>query len=99
MTPDEKLRALVERAGSNGWLDANTALNELKGMPEWSVSNQTPFVVAVIFNHDFARALFGEDIVQSTTRLEEYRRYELVLMQAVISDNPIDYMYSVIFDV
>lgn len=68
-------------------------------------------VATVIFNHDFAKALFGEamftqyvDNIQGFPGKDardegtiEMYIYEYHLQQAVISDNPIDYMYQAVF--
>jgi hypothetical protein len=59
----------------------------------------------VIFNHQFARALFGEKSVAHSgimksgkfTNPQPYSAYKLHLQQAVISDDPIDYMYKIVF--
>lgn len=59
---------------------------------------------AIIFNKDFTRALFGEEpeYEMDLYRPEGYqinlKNFEWHLQQAVISDDPIDYMYHAVFD-
>lgn len=59
-------------------------------------------VYSFIFNHDFAKALFGETrLIEETTKGTKTGRFVLFdqdwqyhLQQAVIDDNPIDYLYK-----
>lgn len=110
MTQAEKMEALVQRAIE-------------RGFKHWSFSNALPGkeldVAAdggvseydILFNHDFARALFGEDKIEvygglwtkgipkpTTIELHQVDAYLHHLQQAVISKDPIDYMYKVVFN-
>lgn len=66
----------------------------------------------MLFDKDFARALFGEDLIETGLIEDWYRESEMSdieitqqelpafqyrLQQAVISDNPIDYYYDQVF--
>ncbi len=52
----------------------------------------------MLFDHDFARALFGEERRSSRpTGFGSYQEWNYQLMQAVISDNPILYMYNAVY--
>lgn len=113
MTQAAKLEALVRRAVECGLkgpipyanLDADTkytfirseGLVEVLTAPK-PISQRWLFG---IFNHDFARALFGEEpcefdsmmIVMQSPPVE----WIYHLQRAVISDNPMDYMYKAVF--
>lgn len=75
MTDAQMLEALMKRASDSSY-----------GGPSYQdyLHFDSVHLNDIIFNHDFARALFGED---------NYDR----LMQAVISPNPIKYMYEAVF--
>lgn len=99
MTQADKLEALVQRARSNGW--------DMAAYADWA-QGATHLVhgtnwYALTFNHDFARALFGEkpeyemDLYSPDNYQLNLNCWEWHLQQAVISDDPIDYMYSVVF--
>jgi hypothetical protein len=118
MTQEEKLKALVKRAMEGGlkpkhfsWIpeDEQALLNY------WFTADNYK---AVILNHDFARALFGnqfdESVAQYIPKTGEsdnpsdikdwYGKahyngptFEYHLMMAVISPDPIDYLYNVVF--
>jgi hypothetical protein len=113
MTQAEKLEALVRGAVGNGYA------NDYR----WRVFNgrlineddDYAHSAPLIFDHDFARALFGEGEPRKyngfnleTGKMlteEEKARYlpkqqplwQSHLQQAVISEDPIDYMYKAVF--
>lgn len=134
MTNAQKLEALVRKAIENGWpvpwMDFNLPKYDDYGVED--SGDRWPYP-AILFNHDFARALFGEEemffgvmelgseeteIVARIFRqprwftLEDVKKHRPVrevfytrmpmcdyhLQQAVISKNPIDYMYKAVFD-
>lgn len=93
MTQADKLEALVRKA---------------RQQPDWKWYPQEESVNDILFNHDFARALFPSDkkwVVTSTTHTERTMYAHSKLMsdadhhsqQAIISDDPIDYFYQAIF--
>lgn len=105
MTQAEKLEALVQKARELGWSkhDIWMVRENTKGYLKLI---QLPYCAAVeyewdvehkLFNKDFARALFGiapTDIKGFELQMPEFKRQ---LQQAVISDDPIDYMYRAVF--
>lgn len=108
MTQSEKLKALVQKATDNGlvtplfsWISEDyQAL-----LDYWFTADNYK---AIIFNHDFAKALLGDDtiyiadILESPTEgdagwEERLDSWEYHLQQAVISPDPIDYLYKAAF--
>lgn len=87
MDMNEKLESLVQEAIENGW-DSST-------LPSGDyINSMDHHHEELIFNHDFAKALFGEGVSDfNNTPMFEYQ-----LMRAVVSPDPIDYMYDVIFN-
>ncbi len=108
MTQAEKLEALVRKAVEGGykndyrWSFANGHLNN----EDEDYAHPYP----LIFNHDFARALWNNDshmiqnaideaIENGTNKTRVLRpTWEHHLQQAVISEDPIDYMYKAVFN-
>lgn len=107
MTQSKKLQALITRAIDGGWKNEemysfdtrvgsglfNPGIGEYGGHEHENV---------LIFNHDFAKALFGEEeegteFIEGVYGEQSKRRWQYHLQQAVIADNPIDYMYGVVF--
>lgn len=109
MTQSEKLEALIERAVEGSW-DAENYI-------AWKNGNRENILAALvrdevwkqfIFNHDFAKALFGDDtvyvadILESPTEgdagwQESLNSWEYHLQQAVIDSDPVDYLYKAVF--
>lgn len=99
MTDAQKLEALIQRAiegefNFDHWRRRNRLAEGEK--PNGDVET------SLIFNHDFARALFGdtwtsENCQEVSYEEMDYKPWEYHLQQAVISDNPIDYMYQAVF--
>jgi hypothetical protein len=109
MTQSEKLEKLVEYAIENGFeLKDWDRLPEVPGAKQMFI-NTLGDAKTLIFNHDFAKALFGKEEIcitceQSRTHVAyrcDFPAYELTyrhfLQQAVIAPNPIDYMYKEVF--
>jgi hypothetical protein len=121
MTQAEKLEALVNSVVEHGFISKNFAwISEDKQalLGYWFTADNYK---AVIFNHDFARALFGEkfvclndgrDVDQEEAMDTPWRvsceyengdygcaveAFKWQLQQAVVSDDPIGYMYGVVF--
>ena len=106
MTQADKFKTLLTKAIANGYVAETGTFDNVDGTNadyitrmvfEPCCAEDGICLYHIIFNHDFARALFGDKVIHSVTRLEKYKKYELVLMQAVISDDPIDYMYKAVF--
>jgi len=103
MSQEDKLKAIISKAVEGGWDEASMpwklSFNEL--LEEG--------IYSYIFSHSFAKAIFGQEEVNANDYLEElgkvedmnpYRiglwlpKFEVHLQQAVISPNPIDYVYG-----
>ncbi len=116
MTQSGKLGALIELAFERGWefdnLDkwhvetrrkTNTVMNNWYQFV-FTHPNASPQIIdaeRILFDHDFARALFGEcdnwidgEDFDQVIPMNGFERH---LQQAVISDDPIDYMHKVVF--
>src|SRR5882757_9495691 len=121
MTQAEKLEALVRRAVELGFKPDSFSWipeDEQALIDYWFTADNYK---AVIFNHDFARALFGEKFVcardgqevdQEEAKDTSWRvscdyengdytfaveAFKYHLKKAVISKDPIDYMYEAVF--
>ena len=110
MTDAQKLQALITRAIEGGF-DLGKCGREmnfehfLKGSDRdiyfSPVIAMKGYSYGVIFNHQFAKALFGEERmpwVASDLRQHPPLEWHYHLQQMVIADNPIDYMYGVVFN-
>jgi hypothetical protein len=121
MSQKDKLQALIQRAIDNGfsWDNYIKAMGYyLDTTPSSLFGQYLGFVVpkeivyVLIFNHDLAKALFGNgpncaycsepphNVHPSScpegNNIWPYL-WEYQLQQAVLANNPIDYMYEVIF--
>jgi hypothetical protein len=107
MSPQEKvIQAAVNKALSNGW--EHEALNSdthtsLDISTEWGRLYSHP--KEFIFNKDFAKALFGEELIltagvvdqHTMKRVSIYRTAYLAFLQdMVIADDPIKYLGKVL---
>lgn len=98
MTDKEKLEALIHRAVKGGF-DEDTVDFVWKGEPTFEGYN---YPQCLIFSHNFAKALWGRETDSPYCGDIEYRGtpdllWQYHLQQAVISTNPISYMYSTVF--
>lgn len=88
LTQDEKLEALVNKAFENGW-HGSVVSPDIEFFPEhW------------IFQHKFAKALFGEELGPWKKYAHcEHRKtaWRYFLQEAVISEDPIGYFYEMVF--
>jgi hypothetical protein len=105
MTDAQKLEALITRAIEGGWDDVLLNLEvwspHLRKLVTESYEqfDERP-IDAFLFNHKFAKALFGEERmpwIASDLRQHPPVKWQFHLQQAVIADDPIDYMYGVVF--
>ena len=104
MTQSEKLQKLIQKAIDGGFKGKG-----LLSPPSSQFIVDPREIPLLIFNHDFARALFGEEpeygIRRYSSSAGEITRqdagmfipWKLHLQQAVISDDPIGYMYDAAF--
>ena len=118
MTETDKLSALVERAIENGWVPDRYDETERRSselnyefVAIWYDFRSYPENYKLfIFDHDFARALFGDKKIEvyggawtkgmskpTTIELHQVPAYLHHLQQAVISTDPIEYMYKEVF--
>lgn len=109
MTDAQKLEALIQRAIEGGYTysgcyqDFNGKLMLDMKEEQWVTVFEAENDYSIIFNHDFARALFGDtpEYEADLYRPEAYqitlKHWEWHIQQAVTSDNPIDYMYQAVF--
>lgn len=117
MTRADKIRALVQKAIDGGW-DAHGWPNwaiwgedtiifydktQEEDDTKWVRRGNELELNTVIFNHDFARALFGDGETKDHYggEVEFYdfggKDFRYHLMIAAISDNSIDYMHKAVF--
>ena len=123
MTRIEKTGALVRKALDSAWdydrcplSDDESKLVEVilrNDQKSYGFSDQIG-ISNIIFSRDFARALFGEELIQypegdtytvtaklnptpDFARSDELFVFQYHLQQAVISDDPIGYMYKAVF--
>lgn len=113
MTDARKLEALIQRAIEGGW-DVPIGAKFVRLVPpfedyiEFTSEHQKEYhesVYAVLFQHSFARALFGEDQLFREEHEDDPDipfvflglRWQYHIQQAVISPNPIAYMYEAVF--
>lgn len=123
MTQSEKLQKLVDQSISNGYekfIHVNLKDQKMADRFEatqfqvtWFVRGGYPKFVqdtySLIFNHDFAKALFpgmitfpkaqfdtldGERFIEYAGGMDAWQHH---LQQAVISEDPISYMYEQVF--
>lgn len=108
MTNEEILRAAIEKAVMNGWEPINIELMrkyESVDLPE--VLSKTVDYRRFIFDHDFAKAFWGEELVcaedsplhmaeDSECKYCEYPRvveaWQYHLQQMVLEEDPIKYL-------
>ena|SRR5687768_10370284 len=105
MTNNDKLKALIDKAIEGGWHDVGTFYRD--GQMTTYVDQNTAY--ALIFNHNFAKALFGEPVTIHPTDTSHgvllNGVFEMTtlgwkdhLKRAVVSEDPISYMYGVVYD-
>lgn len=119
MTQAEKLEALVRKAAGQSWvypgkeigLDLDRDMRFSDNRMIWTGDDWWSWQ-EIIFNHGFARALFGDGpncaycgfgphMMHPRPCIEGSNiwpyLWEHHLQQAVVSDDPIDYMYKAVF--
>ena len=88
-----KLKKIIKYAVERGWKGYWEDLPEA-GIPceSHSVESSETCIYTLLFNHDFAKAVFGEKGVAA------WIAWKWHLREAVISKDPIDYYYKYISD-
>lgn len=113
MTDKQKLEVLVRKAVEGGyclweigrdWTTENEITFHMRYINEQDggVFGLSAACYAILFDHDFARALFGtepcgEGLVEMDDRMYDKPLFQYHLQQAVIAPNPIDYLYKAVF--
>jgi hypothetical protein len=113
LTNQQKLERLIGKAESNGWgyirdVGAEVHIGKLGRLGLLVGGFFMPYE-EIIFNHDFAKALIGTrekyideelevtNIIVSGSPHVYGEEWELVLMMAVVSPDPISYIYEQVF--
>jgi hypothetical protein len=96
----EILFKAVDRAIKNGWKgwrfhvnDAVTVGMEADHLVRYMIRTQKP-LEPLIYNKDFARALWGDTLVHGDGTLDTYKMWEFNMMRMSISDDPLAYIGS-----
>jgi hypothetical protein len=125
MTQAEKLGSLVKRAVKQGYDPTELTTGSKQDKGRYLVKMTKPSQIrGLLFDHDFARALFGEQKVEiwiddSATSYEGpqpllggtahypyhegagmefvFKAWTFHLQMAVIDEQPIDYLYGIVF--
>lgn len=103
MTKAEKLEALIQKAIDGGWAHEDYPKTP-KDILDWYEGNANDF----IWRHDFAKALWGEEIAQDLKAITDYTSrdqwikslvpvWQYHLQQMVIADDPVEHAYKSIF--
>ena len=107
VTDTEVLEACIQKAIEGGWEEPNgntLQVDEKGNIYCFLKDNEGDTSIRaygcqfglekIIFNHDFAKALFGEEINDEEYRYTSYEipMWQYHLQQMVISPNPIDYL-------
>ena len=92
MTNQEIIKKAIEKASKNGFKLKNKHLEETSYGADYNI-------FSIIFSHDFAKALFGEEIIKMSvgdsmgiTHQMLWKSYLYELQQMVISEDPIKYL-------
>lgn len=98
MTNQQILEKAIKKAIAGGWVDGRLAIKELNAKPEFALSTFWPLV---IFNHSFAKALWGDsdhNIVRASRNFSNetidiyVTGYKFHLQRMVIAEDPIKYL-------
>lgn len=108
MTQSQKLEALIHKAVDGGF-DKGVAASWIRQLITDDPETTRRFAPMLIFNHDFAQALFGEEelgiantegfdngAAQMFSRIIK-PGWKRQIQNMVIADDPIDYAYNSVF--
>lgn len=92
------LERAIQKAIEGGWNGAKPVYDE--AMRQWYTSDAdggyiVPSMIEIIYSHDFAKALFGEETLVGAADGEEktfWAAWKLHLMRMVIAPDPIKYL-------
>lgn len=88
MNRQEILERAISKAIEGGWKDSYIDSQDLK-----NILDNDPFILPIkglIFNHDFAQALWGEQEIEAEDTYMHAWAYHL--RQMVVADDPIEYL-------
>lgn len=106
MTNQEILEKAIQKAIESGW-NIFVTYNVTDGLGAWATVNpeegkewQSKIIYwqpleSIIFNHDFAKALWGESVLPMSIdpkRMVRYEHWKYHLQQMVIAEDPIKYL-------
>lgn len=92
-TDEQILTKAIEKALAGGWKFRRVdMLNAPVELAEWALNPLEPRYPSLIFNHDFAKALWGEDSNFFPDIDNWQPEWEHHLQQMVIADDPIKYL-------
>lgn len=97
MTPQQKLQYIITKAIEGGWSadDGYTPDNLAEYMLSDSLNNAGYPLETIIFNHDFAKSIWGEEYMSGGDYYDPtLPAFEYHLQQAVINPRPINYIYE-----
>lgn len=90
--PEVMLKAVIDKARKNGFdseiVDFSMRVYGIEHLCT-SHNGYTPFYCELLFNHDFAKAYFGEDPMN-----EDSFAWKEALKEAVLSENPLLYYFE-----
>jgi hypothetical protein len=101
------LQKAINKAAYGHWPDAGAASAQLASTPEWSLGDETPFVMSLIYNKSFAQTIWGDGPTCAYCRVTPHMQHytpcpegkniwpylwEYHLQQMVISKDPLDYL-------
>jgi hypothetical protein len=107
MSNEQILTAAIDKALDNGWQATGWWLNVFRTykyqnhLSEWSSPTDTVHVFALIFDHDFAKALWGEEDILLEYQLPPashvtdrfiMESWQYHLQRMVIAEDPIKYL-------
>jgi hypothetical protein len=108
MTNTEKLTKIIERAIENGWdsfdatdwfkvYEARNGRIQVEFRPHVNAMGLFYDYTAIVFGHEFSQSLWGKLPKIWDTEDDYLENWQFQLQEAVISKDPIEYIYSSIY--
>jgi len=107
MTQEEKLKKVIEHVG---WGKKTMPADDVNNKDchfenytgfDWQCVLEFKSYYSLLFNHDFAKAYWGEDSPKIMVKIDigigthqDLEQWQYHLQQAVLSEDPIDYYYK-----
>lgn len=97
MTHQDTLTKAITMAVANGWrfvgeFEYNETMGTINIVYEGSNVTTCYNLKDIIFNHDFAKALWGEEPRGTFVLGQNYPAWQMYLMAMVIAEDPIEYL-------